>query len=353
VATENYFVTISDGLGAVSVDTVVITITGAEEPLVNVTNTAVDEFLSDISADGRYVTYTIGDVGSFDVFWKDIQTGEVKTSGGPGDQANSHISGDGQHVTFTSDTGVPQVVAWDVGTDTVTTVPTGGVAAVLSDISVDGVHVTGTQLSGAGSQIFEWDLGTGDFTLAGTSTKASNPAISGDGSYVVYQDRSFSTNPSETEIVVTEVATGTSIRVTDNALQGTQVMDINPAISADGNFIAIQSCETTGTNCDIFLFDRVAGGLTNVSASVAGENVKPDVSGDGRFVVFQNTNAGETDIFVWDRTTGDVASIALPGDQRGPSISADGHYILFESNETGAQYDVFRAVNPLFDDFVV
>jgi Tol biopolymer transport system component len=97
----------------------------------------------------------------------------------------------------------------------------------------------------------------------------------------------------------------------------------------------------------------VAGGLTNVSASVAGENVKPDVSGDGRFVVFQNTNAGETDIFVWDRTTGDVASIALPGDQRGPSISADGHYILFESNETGAQYDVFRAVNPLFDDFVV
>jgi Tol biopolymer transport system component len=244
-----------------------------------------------------------------------------------------------------------------VGTGTVTIAPTAGagiVASVLSDISDDGAHVTGTQLSGAGSQIFEWDLGTGDFTLVGTSTKASNPAISGDGSYVVYQDRTFSANPSETEIIVTEVASGTSIRVTDNSLQGTQVMDINPAISADGNFIAIQSCATTGTNCDIFLFDRVANSLTNVSAALAGENVKPDISGDGRFVVFMNSNAGETDIYVWDREDNETAVVApLPGGQRNPSISADGHYILFESfvsNETtGGQYDVYRAENPLYD----
>ena len=36
-----------------------------------------------------------------------------------------------------------------------------------------------------------------------------------------------------------------------------------------------------------------------------------------------------------------------------PSISEDGKHIAFESNETGAQFDIYLAENPLHDDFIM
>ena len=321
--------------------------------LVNLTNnTPVSETLSDISGDGCFVTYAApGSGGDFDVFWKNIETGEVKiVNAGAGDQTDPHISADGQHVSYTSDNGAPEIRLWEAtGVDV--SVPSTGLA-FLSDISDDGAHVVYTQVSGAGAQIGVWDSTTGDTTIVAGGNQRSNPSISGDGQWVVFEDRSFSADPSESEIVMSEVGTGTSIRVTTNSLQGTQMQDTSPDISADGNYVVFQGCSTSGTNCDIFVFERATLTLTNVSASVAGEARSPDVSGDGRYVVFSATVAGETDIFVWDRTTQETAEIDLSGVQRNPSISANGQTIAFESDQ-GGQFDLMAMPNPLFDGLFV
>jgi Tol biopolymer transport system component len=42
----------------------------------------------------------------------------------------------------------------------------------------------------------------------------------------------------------------------------------------------------------------------------------------------------------------------MSGEARNASISEDGRYIAFEANP-GGQFDIYRADNPLHDDFIV
>ena len=81
--------------------------------------------------------------------------------------------------------------------------------------------------------------------------------------------------------------------------------------------------------------------------------VRPDISGDGRFVTWTSTIAGATDVYVLDRNDNTTYQFDIAGDQRNPSVTEDGKYISFESNETGAQYDIVLASNPLHDDFIM
>jgi len=101
------------------------------------------------------------------------------------------------------------------------------------------------------------------------------------------------------------------------------------------------------------------GELTNISLSLPtnGEEFisRDAISGEGQFVVFMSTSGGQTDIFVWDRDTGDTANITaeIDGLARNASISEDGRYIAFEANPDGLQFDIYRAENPLHDDFIM
>src|SRR4029079_9810250 len=167
---------------------------------------------------------------------------------------------------------------------------------------------------------------------------------------VAFEDGSLAATA---EIVVYDLATNTATRLTNDS-----VNDINPSVSADGNSVAWEKCLTGSTGCDIYVSHQTSPGVwstTNISLSlpIDGEEVIPSISGDGRFVAFSSTIAGESDIFVWDGDTDTTYRFDLPGVQRSPAISGDGRSIIFESNETGAQYDIYVADNPLHDDFII
>ena len=112
------------------------------------------------------------------------------------------------------------------------------------------------------------------------------------------------------------------------------------------------------------------GSTTRVSVSSTGRegdnsSYEPDISADGRFVVFASDSANLVpddrndlgDIFVHDTQTGETKRINLStegieaddGDSETPSISADGRFVAFDSeadnlvlNDTNRLYDVFH-----------
>jgi Tol biopolymer transport system component len=128
-----------------------------------------------------------------------------------------------------------------------------------------------------------------------------------------------------------------------------------PAISGDGRFVAFASTylvseDTTYTD-DVYVHDRQTGepGLVSVASDGTlgnGWSHSPDISGDGRYVVFasnaSNLVTGDTngtvDVFLHDRQTGETSRISVDsdGDQviwdsNRPVISGDGRYVAFRS----------------------
>src|SRR6476661_2769775 len=134
----------------------------------------------------------------------------------------------------------------------------------------------------------------------------------------------------------------------------------NPAISADGRFVAFYSeasnlvPEDTNGKPDIFVRDRLSNTTARVSVDSAGNQANsfsndPSISADGRFVAFtsgaSNLVPGGTnntsDIFVRDTLTNTTTRVSVDSagnqgnrDAYGASISADGRFVAFESNSS-------------------
>jgi Tol biopolymer transport system component len=145
-------------------------------------------------------------------------------------------------------------------------------------------------------------------------------------------------------------------------------------ISADGRFVAFISSASnlvagdTNGHIDVFVRDRVAQVTRRVSVGPGGQQANgssrdPAISADGRFVAFRsfasNLVAGDTngldDVFVRDRTAQVTRRISVgPGGQQANSnsvwaaISADGRFVAFDSGasnlvagDTNNHWDVF------------
>jgi len=148
----------------------------------------------------------------------------------------------------------------------------------------------------------------------------------------------------------------------------------DPAVSADGRFVAFRSeasnivAGDTNAATDVFVRDRKNHTTERVSVSSAGvegnaASYHASISADGRFVAFYSlasnliaTDTNSTyDVFVHDRkthTTGrvSVSSAGEEGDgsSASPSISADGRFVAFDSsatnlvgNDTNLATDIF------------
>ena len=202
-------------------------------------------------------------------------------------------------------------------------------------------------------------LGNGD---------SATVSLSEDGRYVAFASGANNLVPGDTnnnwDVFVRDNQTGTIVRasVSSAGVQGNGYSS-EPAISADGNFVAFYSQSTTLTvpatsgQGHIFLRDLVNNKTTLVSANSAGveenqySNFGCGISGDGRFVSFQSasSNLGATltsQYAVYVRDTllgmtklvsdraGSGGTITASASVFGMAMSANGRYVVFTSPAT-------------------
>lgn len=320
-----------------------------------------ESYQPSISADGRFVAFESfasnlveGDTNETDdVFVRDRQTGttvrvSVDADGNEGDgySSSAAISADGSFVAFAS--GSSNLVAGD----------TNGV----QDIFVHDL-ASGTTERVSVSTV-------GEEGNANSSSLGSPPAISADGRFVAFESYASNlvagdTNGSD-DVFVHDRENGTTVRVSVDA-DGNEGFgaSFNPAISADGRFVAFASISSLVPNDDnfsqdIFVKELATGIIERVSVSATGEegdggSFAPAISADGRFVAFASgaTNLVPddtnelTDLFVVDREAGTIAriSVGTEGQQAndssfGPALTADGALAAFFSNASNFGFEV-------------
>ena len=381
---------------------------------------------SRISYDGRFVSFysdasnlVVSDTNKVnDVFVHDRQTGETTrvSISSDGEQGNSasffgNISADGRFVVFMShatnlvpgDTNkVSDAFVHDRQTGVTTRVSIssdgeqGNGEAGGTDISADGRFVVlvsraSNLVSGDTNNrddIFVRDRQTGVTTRVSVSSDGEQGSdnsfsgnISADGRFVSFVSLASNLVTGDTnnkaDMFVHDRQTGetTRVSISSDGEQGNE-SSLSGDISASGMFVVFISGasnlvpnDTNNWENDVFVHDRQTGVTSLVSISSNGEQGRrgalelPDISADGRFVVFasvaSNLVTGDinatSDVFIHDRQTGQtnlVSTYLVDGHDYGPSsapsISADGRYVSFGSassslivNDTNLTEDIF------------
>jgi Tol biopolymer transport system component len=309
-------------------------------------------FEPSLSSDGTRVAFhsyssnlVEGDAnGSYDVFVKDLVTGEVilasatqDGSQGNGNSLYPSLSADGTSVTFSSE--ATNLAAGDTDTHT---------------------------------DIYVKDLDTGELTLAtvdengAKSNDGSNrPSISADGNRVAFWSYASNWVTGDTELTadvfVKDLSTDELILASadQQGAKGNQSSS-SASLSADGTRVAFHSSATnladddTDTTQDVYVKDLLTGTVTLASTADNGDksnrySAYPKLSADGTRVAFESesTNLGEgdtdttSDVFVKNLTTGELTLASADGNgtkgdgaSRLPHLSADGSRVAFYTGAT-------------------
>jgi Tol biopolymer transport system component len=204
-------------------------------------------------------------------------------------------------------------------------------------------------------------------------------AISADGRFVVFESSASNLVPGDTNNAQDVFVRDRLAQVTRRVSVGPGGQQPNgnsysPAISADGRFVVFVSFasnlvagDTNGTG-DVFVRDRLAQVTRRVSVGPGGQqgnrrSLEPAITADGRFVAFQsvasNLVSGDTnrtwDVFVRDRAAQVTRRVSVGsggqqgnGDSYNTAITADGRFVAFTSyasnlvaGDTNVRYDVF------------
>lgn len=215
--------------------------------------------------------------------------------------------------------------------------------------------------------------------------ESTNASVSQNGEFVVF--RSCASNMSDIDqgsrrcdIYRRNLLTGNVDIVSahnENIQEISNNGSTNPRISGDGRFVVFQShandlLESLATEReDVYIWDSLTGTIELISVGTDGvagnrQSFSPDVSDDGNLVVFVS-KSGSFDssissrsrvdnIYLRNRSTGETKLITTTndgpstGDSINPRISADGKFIVFESRENNlvssdsniAGSDIFR-----------
>ena len=191
---------------------------------------------------------------------------------------------------------------------------------------------------------------------------SSYPQISPNGRYVVFASVASNLAGSDRNILSDifrhDLQTGQTVHVSISTSGGAaNGNSLYPAISGDGRYVAFQSAASnlvsgdTNGRTDVFVRDLQTGQTQRMSVSSSGaqgtgNSGYPDLSDDGRYVIFisraRNLASGDTnvfdDLFVHDRTTGatsrltrGVGGAQINGNTISPEISGNGQVIVFGS----------------------
>lgn len=322
-----------------------------------------------VSEDGRYVAFSsdatlvANDTNGRDILVHDRLTAvtamaDISSAGAQSNRAAFYpdISGDGRYVAFSSDA-------------------TNLVPADANDS--DDVFVRDRQTGATERSSVAINGGDGD-------ADSITPAISANGRYVVFTSRA-------SNLVANDANNDWDVFLRDRVAGTTELVSLSSdevpgnfssgwlgagraRISADGRYVVFGSFATnlvpndTNGMDDIFLRDRIAGTTERVSAGTNGEqgnghSTYPDVSDDGRYVVFQsgantlgpNDGNGASDVFLRDRQAGTLTrasvgpgGIEANGGSQFPRISAGGRTAAFESSASNLVSDDANGKDDIF-----
>ncbi len=177
--------------------------------------------------------------------------------------------------------------------------------------------------------------GAEPITIAHDGSMADGPSaesrITPDGRYITYHSAATNLTPLNTRgginVYVHDRVLGINSIVSISQLTGDSILgdapSIRPDISDDGRYVVFESAATnlvagdTDGFADIFLYDRFTGSLERLTAGVQGDSERPRISGNGDFVVFQtkarlldaDTNS-VSDIYRKDWRTGEFMLVS-------------------------------------------
>ncbi|WP_162889954.1 TolB family protein [Streptomyces olivoreticuli] len=186
-----------------------------------------------------------------------------------------------------------------------------------------------------GDRVYVRDQRTGQIKQMGDLTPLQPPVISGDGEYVAYSLRWMK----NVRVRQYEVSTGRTASADCWAYSCNQ-----PSLSANGHSIALAILIKQPSSPErqrIEVQDWNSGGVKVTVAELDHTSPsQPSISGDGRYVAYQDGEAG--DVFVWDRTSG-TTSGPIEDSSAGATLvqlSNDGSKVVYLSGSDTYVYDV-------------
>lgn len=295
-----------------------------------------------ISGDGRYIVFRSDERlvaadhnNHADVYRRDRLTCQtvlvsVAIDGNAGNNSSfSHsISDDGRYVAFASSAN--NLITGDTNS--------------LIDVFVRDMQLNTTVRASVSS------------TGVQSNDSAQDPAISGDGRYVVF--RSSASNLVTDDVFTgddlfrRDLHTGQTILISRGS-DGSQLSPTGyllPAISSDGRYVAfiknlLSDLSDPNNRQLIYVKDVQDGTLTLIAQRGIALAQPIDISGDGRFVVFTSDRAvlpadtnDALDVYVYDRLTSSTELISAQ--QNGvvgnnasfqPSVNGNGRYVTFST----------------------
>jgi Tol biopolymer transport system component len=259
----------------------------------------------------------------------------VTVNNGPGDQNDPHVSG--SLVSYTDNsTGLYEVRYHNLDTGEDAAIPTNGGQDLLSGIS--GTTVVYMHSTASGQNIYSYDIGSGNAPveldpLANDNAIRESPAIG--NRTVAWVD--YTADPAHSQIVAYNLDTHTIWQLTND----TTLLNLEPAVSADGSVIVWVKCTGSFVGCDTWEAVLSSGGTWSVK-QLTSDNASELPHTNGQVVVYDSIRNGEQDIY-WQPVGGGAEQhISFAGPDRNPHISSN--LIVFDHFDTTASipnWDVY------------